>query len=62
MTHVNRKAIKQWMQKHALEHDNGPALANAAMQHFKCEQAWMWDAAQEIHDIMKTREAGKRHG
>lgn len=59
---VNRKAIKQWMQEHALRHDNGPALASATMEHFKCEQAWMWDAAQEIHDIVKNRETSERYG
>lgn len=59
---INRKAIKLWMKEHALEHEDGPALAKAAMKFFLCEETWIWDAAQIVHDIMTFREMSKRYG
>jgi len=49
------------MHNHAHEHDNGVSLANAAMDHFKCEFAWMWDTAQTIFDALANERTGAHY-
>jgi len=50
------------MSNNALHYRTGADLANAAIETFDCEDEWIWDTAQEIHDIMSQAEVGKQHG
>ena len=59
---LNRQAIKLWMREHATEYENGPALASAAIDYFKChEEGWMWDAAQEIYDLVCNHKTSMKY-